>query len=133
MQKKVIEKINNLKGINKMNKKILWLGLAAISIIIFITSCFSPMLPAISCHSWENRYFNPRVIPCSDICNCQRIPSWPLYGNLPSYSGKRRDYLFYYYWNLSFSRFLHRSARSFWRNNSSWGLWFTSWYLHRWG
>jgi len=51
MQKKVIEKINNLKGINKMNKKILWLGLAAISIIIFITSCFSPMLPAISCHS----------------------------------------------------------------------------------
>ncbi|MBU4226970.1 hypothetical protein KKA86_05315 [bacterium] len=30
-----------------MNKKILWLGLAAISIIIFITGCCAPIMPAI--------------------------------------------------------------------------------------
>jgi inhibitor of cysteine peptidase len=37
---------NQFKGGNKMNKKILWLGLAAISIIIFITGCL-PIMPAI--------------------------------------------------------------------------------------
>ncbi len=37
----------SVKEVNKMNKKNLWLGLAAISMIIFITGCCTPMVPVI--------------------------------------------------------------------------------------
>jgi inhibitor of cysteine peptidase len=41
-----LERKNQFKGGNKMNKKFLWLGLVAISIIIFITGCL-PIMPTI--------------------------------------------------------------------------------------
>ena len=37
----------SVKGINKMNKKFLLLGLAAILMIIFITGCCAPIIPGI--------------------------------------------------------------------------------------
>jgi hypothetical protein len=42
-----LERKNQFKGGNKMNKKILWLGLVAIAVIIFITGCCAPIMPAI--------------------------------------------------------------------------------------
>jgi hypothetical protein len=42
-----LERKNQFKGGNKMNKKFLWLGLVAIAIIIFITGCCAPIMPAI--------------------------------------------------------------------------------------
>jgi len=42
-----LERNNQFKGVDKINKKFLWLGLVAISIIIFITGCCAPILPAI--------------------------------------------------------------------------------------
>jgi inhibitor of cysteine peptidase len=41
-----LERKNQFKGVNKMNKKFLWLGLVAIAVIVFITGCL-PIMPAI--------------------------------------------------------------------------------------
>jgi inhibitor of cysteine peptidase len=41
-----LERKNQFKGVNKMNKKFLWLGLIAIAVIVFITGCL-PIMPAI--------------------------------------------------------------------------------------
>lgn len=42
-----MERNNQFKGVDKINKKFLWLGLVAIAVIVFITGCCAPIVPAI--------------------------------------------------------------------------------------